>query len=311
MWTAAEIVDRLRERGELWEPVRGAVGLRGETLRLYEALSAAIGTLSRSVAGEEWRVPAALDFASLARADYFASFPQWLTVASHLSSDPVRLERLARSDAPADVVGEMAEPCEAALSPAVCYHVYPRFARQWISSPTLVTVEGTCWRHEGGRRYPLERGWAFTMREVVCLGTRDAVEEFRQRGIAAARAFLASLGLDGEVVPATDPFFAPTARGRRILQRLKGLKDELRLPSGPADDLAAASFNHHENFFGEAFDIRSPDGSPAASGCVAFGLERWLLAFLVAHGPDPAAWPSISPDTSSSKAVSHPMEEAS
>ena len=26
---------------------------------------------------------------------------------------------------------------------------------------------------------------------------------------------------------------------------------------------------------------------------VAFGLERWLLAFLCAHGPDAAAWPDI------------------
>lgn len=311
MWTTAEIVDRLRERGELWEPVRGAVGLRGETLRLYEALATAIGTLARSVAGEEWRVPAALDFASLARADYFASFPQWLTVASHLSSDPGRLERLARSDDPANLVGGMSDPCEAALSPAVCYHVYPRFAGQRIDSPTLVTVEGTCWRHEGNRLFPLERGWAFTMREVVCLGTRGAVEDFRRNGIAATRALLATLDLGGEVRPATDPFFAPTARGRRILQALKGLKDELRLPSGPADDLAAASFNHHESFFGEAFDIRLPDGTPAASGCVAFGLERWLLAFLVTHGPDPGAWPSIFPDTPSSKTESRPTEVAS
>ena len=311
MWTAAEIVDRLRERGELWEPVRGAVGLRGETLRLYEELAAAIGTLTRSVAEEEWRVPAVLDFASLARADYFASFPQWLTVASHLSSDPGRLERLARSADPAGLVGAMSDPCEAALPPAVCYHVYPRFAGQRVDSPTLVTVEGTCWRHEGKRLFPLERGWAFTMREVVCLGTRDAVETFRRRGIAATRALLATLGLGGEVLPATDPFFAPTARGRRILQALKGLKHELRLPSGPAADLAAASFNHHENFFGEAFKIRLPDGTPAASGCVAFGLERWLLAFLATHGPDSAAWPSIFPDTPWKRTVSNPMEEAS
>jgi hypothetical protein len=42
--------------------------------------------------------------------------------------------------------------------------------------------------------------------------------------------------------------------------------------------LAIASVNFHRNFFGERCDIRLPDGSAAFTGCVAFGLERWLSA---------------------------------
>jgi hypothetical protein len=83
-------------------------------------------------------------------------------------------------------------------------------------------------------------------------------------------------------VPAEDPFFAPTGRGRALLQRLKELKQELRLPIGDGETVAAASFNLHDRFFGEAFAISLPDGSPAFTACVAFGLERWLLASLVA-----------------------------
>ena len=45
-------------------------------------------------------------------------------------------------------------------------------------------------------------------------------------------------------------------------------------------------------------------GEPAASGCVAFGLERWLLAFLVAHGPDAAAWPDFDTNASLFETVS-------
>jgi hypothetical protein len=78
-----------------------------------------------------------------------------------------------------------------------------------------------------------------------------------------------------------------------MLQRLKGLKHELRLPIGGGESTAAASFNHHERFFGGAFDIHLSDGSPAASGCAAFGVERWLLAYLVAHGVEPAGWPLL------------------
>ena len=46
-------------------------------------------------------------------------------------------------------------------------------------------------------------------------------------------------------------------------------------------------------FFGEAFGIRLPDGSAAASACVAFGIERWTLAFLAAHGTDARHWPAL------------------
>jgi hypothetical protein len=90
---------------------------------------------------------------------------------------------------------------------------------------------------------------------------------------------------------ASDPFFAPSARGRAALQRIKGLKHELvfRFPDGRP--LAIASFNDHEEFFGDAFSISLADGSAASSGCVAFGLERWLLAVLVTYGVDPADWP--------------------
>ncbi len=71
---------------------------------------------------------------------------------------------------------------------------------------------------------------------------------------------------------------------------MKGLKDELTVDLGDGPPLAIASFNDHEAFFGDAFAIRTPSGA-AASGCVAFGLERWLLAVLATHGPDARNWP--------------------
>jgi hypothetical protein len=44
------------------------------------------------------------------------------------------------------------------------------------------------------------------------------------------------------------------------------------------DSLAIASVNFHRNFFGERCAITLPDGGPAFTSCVAFGLERWLAA---------------------------------
>jgi seryl-tRNA synthetase len=295
MRTADQVVAELRARGELWEAGPGLAGLRGDALQLYEQLAQLARRAAESAAGdacESWRPPAAIALSTLARARYFESFPQWLTLASHLREDAESLERVARDDDPARAACDACAPADAALPPAVCYHVYAALAGRSLIEPTFVTVEGTCWRHEGDHLRPLARGWAFTMRESVCVGDDDATTAFRARGMACARELASALSLDARLEEATDPFFRPTARGRELLQRLKGLKQELRLPVG-GDSIAAASFNLHERFFGEAFDIRLTDDSPAASACVAFGIERWLLAFLAAHGTSASHWPTL------------------
>src|SRR3989442_3789533 len=187
----------------------------------------------RSETRDEWLVPQALPVSVLERADYFASFPQWLSLATHLTNDPAALERIATSaehdDIPVALAAATARP-NAALPPAVCYHVYSALAETIIDAPRIVTAQGCCWRHEAEGFAPLARGWAFTMREIVCIGTEAECIAFRDRGIALAHVIAKRLGVQGDIVPAEDPFFAPTGRGRALLQRLKELKQELRFP---------------------------------------------------------------------------------
>lgn len=275
------ILAALRARGELWEPAPGVVGLRGRPFALLRQIEGRIAALCAGETEDEWAAPAALPLSTLERAGYFASFPRWLTVASHMSDDDATLERVAASPEPARVASAAIEPATAALPPAVCYHVYAALIGSTIPSRCIVTAQGCCWRHEGERLAPLERGWSFTMREIVCIGSEAECVAFRDRGVKLARWLATGLGLVSSVEPAEDPFFAPTSRGRALLQRVKGLKQELRLPIGDGETTAAASFNLHEQFFGEAFDIRLATGEPAFTACVAFGLERWLLATLV------------------------------
>lgn len=293
MRRAEQVLSVLRRRGELWEVAPGLLGLRGDALELFRALERAIRATAIEETSDEWQIPAGIALETLARADYFESFPQWLTVASHLSDDAATLEAMARAEDPTAAACRALAPASAALAPALCYHTYAYFAGQTLSAPRLMTGQGTCWRYEGPRLRALARGWAFTMREIVCLGGREEVEAFRQRGLRRGLGLAHDLGLEAEIVTATDPFFAPTGRGKALLQQVKALKHELVIPIGPEDKLAVASFNHHEAFFGEAFGIRLAAGEPACSGCVAFGIERWLLAFLVAQGPEVTAWAHI------------------
>jgi seryl-tRNA synthetase len=294
MWRHDDVIRLLRSRGEIWDVARGVTGLRGDLARLFGDLERRIARVCVGETMVEWRVPPAIDFGTLARADYFASLPQWLTVASHLSGSEEALLRIAEHPEPGRAVREAATPPELAFNPAVCYHVYAGFAGQRIDAPRFVTAQAGCWRHEADRHNALERGWAFTMREVVCIGQESDARTFLERSSERVSALASALGLEAAIAPATDPFFAPTGRAKQLVQRMKGLKHELLLPLGDTRTTAAASFNLHDKFFGEAFDIRLADNQPATTACLAFGIERWTLAFLVAHGPDAAAWPSTT-----------------
>jgi seryl-tRNA synthetase len=284
-----EIVRALRERGELVEPVPGVVALRGSAARLFRALEQTIAALCVAESHDEWCIPPAIPFATLARADYFASFPQWLTLVSHLGDDEGSLREVAEHN---EVVAGAGTPPAAALNPAVCYHVYADLAGRVIDVPRIVTAQSTCWRHEGARHAALSRQWAFTMREIVFVGPEREARRFLDRASRRVIELARALDLEPSVAIASDPFFAPTARAKQLLQQLKELKRELLLPIDADEGVAASSFNLHDTFFGTAFDIRLPCGGPATTACVAFGVERWLLAFLVRHGPDPLAWPA-------------------
>lgn len=290
MWLPDDVVHTLRRRGELAECAPGIVSLRGDVARLMNALEQTIATLCVASSPEEWRVPPAIDFTTLARADYFAAFPQWLSVVSHLSDDEMALRYVAEHNDPSR--GAVTAP-KAALNPAVCYHVYSSLAGQVVDAPRIITAQSTCWRHEGDRHVPLARQWAFTMREIVFVGAAADARLFLERARRHVVDLARALGLDPTVAVASDPFFAPTARGKQLLQQLEELKHEMLLPIGVDARIAASSFNLHGAFFGQAFDIRLSAGIPATTACVAFGLERWLLAFLVRHGPNAGAWPSL------------------
>jgi Seryl-tRNA synthetase len=302
-----DVVAELRARGELWETSPGVIGMRGALACLHRAVSTAIGGIATEAdslspkatshglqpAVDEWRMPSAISFETLERAQYFDSFPHWLTAASHLRDDEAALERVANAKRPGIEAAKSLDVASNALPPAVCYHTYAALANSTIESPVVMTAEETCWRHEGSRLAALERGWAFRMREVVFLGRADEAEAFRQHQIENVSAFAESIGLETRVELATDPFFAPTARGKALLQLVKALKHELIIDRPDGTSLAISSFNNHERFFGDAFGIRLESGEPATTACVAFGIERWMLAILMTHGTESSNWPQL------------------
>jgi seryl-tRNA synthetase len=102
------------------------------------------------------------------------------------------------------------------------------------------------------------------------------------------------IGLAYRVESANDPFFIGEFRKQAAFQSAFQLKFEIRarLPFKESE-LAVGSYNYHQDFFGRHLNITLPDGSPAHTGCIAFGLERMAYAFLAQYGLDPDKWPVV------------------
>jgi hypothetical protein len=177
------------------------------------------------------------------------------------------------------------------FQPAVCYQVYEQLAGRCLATPLTLTSVGRCRRNE--KSWDDARLHEFTMREVVLVGPAPWVKEQRRSWSDRIVEFAGGIGLRASLEVATDPFFtSENTEGRKLLQQLKELKLELQAGIGDDRRIALASLNLHETFFGRRFQISLPNGSPAWSACVAFGLERWSLAAIRQLGT-----PVLIPDT--------------
>lgn len=218
----------------------------------------------------------------LRRVDYFINFPHLGVFASGLN--PSAVERHGREVANADLQvtvppGDL-DAANYALPSATCYSVYFDLAGQVVDQTHRVTTVANCFRREN-HYDDLRRLLGFTMREIVCVGEREAVLDHLSHYKRRVRDYLTALDLPVEIVAASDPFF--DSRGSRALvQQLFPVKEEFVY----GGSLAIASVNFHRNFFGERCDIRTSTGEPAFTGCVAFGIERWISALTTHFGGD-------------------------
>jgi hypothetical protein len=277
----------------------GLAVLEGTPLALFEYFDRVFEAFGEAWKPRRFQAPTLIPTDVLAKCDYFRSFPHNVTYAAHLPEDPARIEDFRKRHHDRETLDDRAladmVPPEVCLSPAVCYHVYYANRDRVVPPGGLVySVCGKCFRYESKNMRDLRRLWDFTMREVVFLGTREEVLAERERGIGRFGSFLDEHRLAGEIRTASDPFFiAPDAAAKTYFQLSSDTKFEIALALHDGARLAVGSFNYHNDFFGKAFSARLDGGGPMFSACIAFGLERWVYAFIAQHGADPARWPDV------------------
>lgn len=277
---------------------RGQVALEGLPLRLYRYFDRTLEALGAPFSPSPLLVPTLIPSTTLSRCDYFRSFPHVVTFASHLPEDVTTVEGFrkrheARDDLDGDTLRDLVTP-EVCLSPAVCYHAYSMNRdRALPPAGARYSVVGRCFRYESSKMTDLRRLWEFTMRELVVLGRREDVLSLREEACRLVSNYLDQHELAAEIRTASDPFFiSPDAGAKSYFQISSETKYEISLFLPGDERLAAGSLNYHTDFFGKAFSC-TVDGLPMESVCVAYGLERWVYAFLAQHGDDPRSYPAV------------------
>ena len=230
---------------------------------------------------EEVVVPGLVGLDVLDRGGYVAAFPQHLTVCGVAELRLDALTRLSRDGLAA--VNTVAFPVAGtAVSPTVCHHIFAYLQGRSVPAGTLITARATCARNEPAG-YDATRLWAFTMREFVYIGPPRAATEFVAAVLDALVDLLDRLDLPATVERAADAFFVDRASDGVRSEYASGSKYEVVGAFPDGQRVAIASVNAHRRRFGDAFDIRTPDGEPAHTACVGLGLERWatwLLSYL-------------------------------
>jgi hypothetical protein len=287
----------LLARGEMSQEDIGIFSLGPLMSRLIDYFETRFLWLADTFQARPYRFPTLIPAKLLGRINYFRAFPHYLSFVTHLREDLDVIDAFAQSafcdehglNAPLDSFA----PFPALLSPAVCYHLYFALADKPLPGGQLAaTAVGHCYRYESTNLASLERLWNFSLREVIFVGSKDFVLQNREIGRERMKGVLEEIGMAYRVESATDPFFVGEFRKQVAYQTAFQLKFEVRARLPFKDStLAVGSYNYHQDFFGRSLNITLPDGSPAHTGCIGFGLERMAYAFIAQFGFDKKKWP--------------------
>ncbi|MEU8518854.1 hypothetical protein [Streptomyces sp. NBC_01216] len=260
--------------GGLRNPGPGLITLDPVHTALLHGLDGLLAGLAARLAAPEVVGPPLLSVEALARLDFFRNFPHLGVSAGRFT--PEALDGLAAGEPPADLP---LRPTGHLLPSATCYGLLLSLEGRDVGDTGLrLSATGRCFRNE--THYDgLRRLWGFHMREVLYLGTKDGALEHLEQGAEFVRGLAGRLGLVLTRATADDPFY-DKGGSRARLMALDPVKHEFSAPDGTA----VSSVNRHRNFFGERLGIRAGSHGPAYSACVAFGVERWVHAMILAHG---------------------------
>ena len=270
--------------------VAGVYGRGRDFERVIEKFDALVTRAGAELMPEVMRFPPIFAREHYQCIDHIHNFPDLMgSVHTFTGDERQNRDMVGRFERREDWSRDLA-PAETMLAPAICYPLYPTVAGALPAGGRRVDLLGFAFRHEPSP--DPARMQVFRMHEFVRLGTPEEALEHREHWLERGQRIFESVGLATERVVANDPFFGRGGRVQKALQREQALKFEFVVPIASREKpTAIGSCNYHQDHFGVAFGITTPDGRPAHSACVGFGLERIALALFRTHGLAVERWP--------------------
>lgn len=288
---SGSLVRRLLDAGLLVPTgVLGLYGRSGTYQDVADGISAMVRRWGATLGARRVHLPPVLPRATFAHTNYLESFPDLMgSVHVFTGGDAEHKQLLKRVETGGDWPA-LLEPGAVVLASAACHGVYPLCTGTLPEGGRTFDAQSYCFRHEPSSQ--AARMQSFVMHEIVHVGTADSAWDHREEGLARGLRMLEALGLSMQAVPASDPFFGRVGNVLAAGQLEEQLKMEGVTPIPGTDGVTAImSANSHRDHFGQPFAIETADGQVAHSACVAFGIDRIVVALLAVHGFEPASWP--------------------
>lgn len=268
----------------------GQIALINQAKKLFEFFDSSFAEIARSFGAVEKLYPALLPVDAYQETGYLKTSPQYSIFCSSPHEDIDLLVDINKKVIKKEMHESLNEP-KFGLSPSACFHTYIEYRNQILENNTVVTFNQNVFRNEG--RFCWDdygRLMDYHVREIVLVGTEKFVVDTRKAILEETRKFVKKVGLFGEISTASDPFVIPTMQKYKKLQMQEKSKYELKLRCSDEKKVACASFNFHGESFTHPFNIRVKDEVLTVTGCVGFGIERWVLAYLAQFGTDVNNW---------------------
>lgn len=255
---------------------------------LAQRLDAILLNIALRHQAEQRAYSSKISLQTLNKCKYLTSFPQNLHFVGEIPHALKTLEQVKKSDHIEDIV----RLSPYALTPAVCFHCYAELSGHQLNQPVMLTALGVCHRHEASWRVGKHRLSEFSVREIALFGDNTYINEKRTAIYEEAWEFFRSLGFAGKIENASDPFYFSEDSAKRQHQIMGNMKYELVVDLGEfGGAFSVSSSNDMGDSLCKSFEIHDKDGKPLNSGCVGFGIDRWVYALLSAYGPESDTWP--------------------
>lgn len=269
----------------------GMISLQGKSIFLYNYFNHVFETFALKAGAEKKMYPVLLPVDAYQKTGYLKNSPQYAMFCSCSVESMDVLEKMNDNALNHEINKMLREPAYA-LSPSACFHTYLEYKNQTLPKEQVVTFTQSVFRNEGRFNFEeLGRLRDYHVREIVFIGSVEYVEKQRQEIMDQTIHFLESLNMDYDITVANDAFVMPKMQKFKKIQKLSKTKYELHLFHNEIDKMSVASFNLHGTAFTYPFHIKVEGCENTVTGCIGYGLERWVISFIKQYGLDIEKWP--------------------